>query len=113
MVQLEVADRLVAPPNGDAYGALSVFAQRAFKVTRAFVVKRGAFYPQPNVDSALVAFIRRPLPPDPVSADVISSRLTEPGGTMAEADDGTQCWDAFDQLRCCTLERQRTNPGRC
>jgi len=54
MVQLEVADRLVAPPNGEAYGALSVFAQRAFKVTRAFVVKRGAFYPQPNVDSAVV-----------------------------------------------------------
>lgn len=54
MVQLEVADRLAAPPNGDAYGALSVFAQRAFKVTRAFVVKRGAFYPQPNVDSAVV-----------------------------------------------------------
>ncbi len=54
MVQLEVADRLVAPPNSDDYGALSVFAQRAFKVTRAFVVKRGAFYPQPNVDSAVV-----------------------------------------------------------
>jgi 16S rRNA (adenine1518-N6/adenine1519-N6)-dimethyltransferase len=54
MVQLEVADRLAAPPNSDAYGALSVFAQRAFKVQRAFVVKRGAFYPQPNVDSAVV-----------------------------------------------------------
>lgn len=54
MVQLEVADRLVAPPNGEAYGALSVFVQRAFKVTRVFVVKRGAFYPQPNVDSAVV-----------------------------------------------------------
>jgi len=54
MVQLEVADRLVAPPNGEAYGALSVFAQRAFKVTRAFKVARGAFYPQPNVDSAVV-----------------------------------------------------------
>lgn len=54
MVQLEVAERLVAPPNGEAYGALSVFVQRAFKVTRVFVVKRGAFYPQPNVDSAVV-----------------------------------------------------------
>ena len=54
MVQLEVAERLIAPPDGEAYGALSVFAQRAFKVTRAFVVKRGAFYPQPNVDSAVV-----------------------------------------------------------
>ncbi len=54
LVQLEVADRLAAPPGGDAYGALSVFAQRAFRVQRAFVVRRGAFYPQPNVDSAVV-----------------------------------------------------------
>ena len=54
MVQLEVADRLAAAPDTENYGALSVFAQRAFKVTRAFVVKRGAFYPQPNVDSAVV-----------------------------------------------------------
>ena len=43
-----------AGPGGDAYGALSVFAQRAFKVGRAFVIRRGAFYPQPNVDSAVV-----------------------------------------------------------
>jgi 16S rRNA (adenine1518-N6/adenine1519-N6)-dimethyltransferase len=54
LVQLEVADRLAAQPGSDAYGALSVFAQRAFRVERAFVVRRGAFYPQPNVDSAVV-----------------------------------------------------------
>jgi len=54
LVQLEVADRLAAAPNSEAYGALSVFAQRAFKVERAFVIRRGAFYPQPNVDSAVV-----------------------------------------------------------
>jgi 16S rRNA (adenine1518-N6/adenine1519-N6)-dimethyltransferase len=54
LVQLEVADRLAAAPGSDAYGALSVFAQRAFRVARAFVVRRGAFYPQPNVDSAVV-----------------------------------------------------------
>lgn len=54
LVQLEVADRLAAAPGADAYGALSVFAQRAFRVERAFVIRRGAFYPQPNVDSAVV-----------------------------------------------------------
>jgi 16S rRNA (adenine1518-N6/adenine1519-N6)-dimethyltransferase len=54
LVQLEVADRLAAGPGAEAYGALSVFAQRAFRVQRAFVVRRGAFYPQPNVDSAVV-----------------------------------------------------------
>jgi 16S rRNA (adenine1518-N6/adenine1519-N6)-dimethyltransferase len=54
LVQLEVADRLAAAPDSDAYGALSVFTQAAFKVRRALVVRRGAFMPQPNVDSAVV-----------------------------------------------------------
>jgi 16S rRNA (adenine1518-N6/adenine1519-N6)-dimethyltransferase len=56
LVQLEVAQRLTSEADGDAYGALSVFAQAAFRVQRAFVVKRGAFVPQPNVDSAVVTF---------------------------------------------------------
>jgi 16S rRNA (adenine1518-N6/adenine1519-N6)-dimethyltransferase len=59
LVQLEVADRLAAAAGSDAYGALSVFAQRAFLVERAFVIKRGAFYPQPNVDSAVVTLVPR------------------------------------------------------
>jgi len=61
MVQLEVAERLAASAGGEAYGALTVFVQAAFEVERAFVVKRGAFYPQPNVDSAVVVLTpRRP-----------------------------------------------------
>jgi 16S rRNA (adenine1518-N6/adenine1519-N6)-dimethyltransferase len=59
LVQLEVADRLSAAAGSDAYGALSVFAQRAFEVERAFVIRRGAFYPQPNVDSAVVTLTPR------------------------------------------------------
>ena len=54
MVQLEVADRLCASPGSRSYGALSVFAQACFSVQRVSVVKRGAFYPQPNVDSAII-----------------------------------------------------------
>ncbi len=54
LVQLEVAQRLAAPANGADYGALSVFTQAAFRVTRPLVVRRGAFFPQPGVDSALV-----------------------------------------------------------
>ena len=55
LVQLEVADRLTAPPAGKDYGGLSVFVQNAFAVKREFLVRRGAFYPQPNVDSAVVS----------------------------------------------------------
>ena len=54
LLQLEVVDRLVAKPNTDDYGALSVFVQAAFAVHRALVIRRGAFYPQPEVDSAVV-----------------------------------------------------------
>jgi 16S rRNA (adenine1518-N6/adenine1519-N6)-dimethyltransferase len=58
MLQLEVAERLAAAPSGEDYGALTVFVRAAFDVRRALVVKRGAFYPQPNVDSAVVVLTR-------------------------------------------------------
>ncbi len=64
LVQLEVADRLAAAAGSDQYGALSVFAQRAFAVERAFIVRRGAFYPQPNVDSAVVTLVPRGAGPE-------------------------------------------------
>jgi 16S rRNA (adenine1518-N6/adenine1519-N6)-dimethyltransferase len=54
LVQLEVADRVVANAGDSNYGALSVFTQAAFQVERAFVVRKGAFYPQPGVDSAVI-----------------------------------------------------------
>jgi 16S rRNA (adenine1518-N6/adenine1519-N6)-dimethyltransferase len=54
LVQLEVADRLVAAPSTARYGALSVFVQARYAVRREFIVRRGAFFPQPGVDSAVV-----------------------------------------------------------
>jgi 16S rRNA (adenine1518-N6/adenine1519-N6)-dimethyltransferase len=54
LVQLEVATRLAAAPSTDDYGALSVFTQAAYDVERALIIRRGAFYPQPGVDSAVV-----------------------------------------------------------
>lgn len=55
MVQLEVADRVCARPDDDAYGALSVFAQAAFRVSRVRKVPPGAFVPPPRVHSAVIA----------------------------------------------------------
>jgi 16S rRNA (adenine1518-N6/adenine1519-N6)-dimethyltransferase len=62
LVQLEVAQRLAAAPGTSEYGALSVFSQAAFRVTRPLIVRRGAFYPQPGVDSALVVLEPHPTP---------------------------------------------------
>lgn len=59
MVQLEVAERVAATPGNKVYGALSVFVQAAFETRRAFIVKRTAFHPQPNVESAVVELVSR------------------------------------------------------
>ena len=59
MVQREVADRFFASPATKAYGAVSVLLQLAAERTGFHAVSRTVFRPQPNVDSALVAFRRR------------------------------------------------------
>jgi 16S rRNA (adenine1518-N6/adenine1519-N6)-dimethyltransferase len=64
MVQREVADRFFADPGTKAYGAVSVLIGLAAERTGFHSVSRTVFRPPPNVDSALVAFRRRPLPPD-------------------------------------------------
>ena len=64
MVQREVAARFFAAPGTKAYGAVSVLVQLAAERTGFHPVSRSVFRPPPNVDSALVAFRRRPLPPD-------------------------------------------------
>jgi 16S rRNA (adenine1518-N6/adenine1519-N6)-dimethyltransferase len=63
MVQREVADRFFAAPRTKAYGAVSVLIQLAAERTGFHPVARTVFRPQPNVDSALVAFRRRPEAP--------------------------------------------------
>lgn len=62
MVQREVADRFFAAPSTKAYGAVSVLVQLASVRTGFHPVSRTVFRPPPNVDSALVAFRRIPLP---------------------------------------------------
>lgn len=65
LVQLEVADRLTAAPDGKDYGGLTVFVQNAFTVKREFLVRRGAFYPQPQVDSAVISMVPHAAPHSP------------------------------------------------
>jgi 16S rRNA (adenine1518-N6/adenine1519-N6)-dimethyltransferase len=54
MLQDEVADRLVAQPGGSDYGVLSVMAQYAADITKAFRVSAQCFRPRPDVASAVV-----------------------------------------------------------
>ena len=54
LVQKEVAERVVASPGIKAYGALSVGVQAVCRAEKLFTVPKGAFFPVPKVDSALL-----------------------------------------------------------
>jgi len=59
MVQLEVADRIVAVPRTKDYGALSVWLQSFVVTEKLFKVSPTVFTPRPKVESAVVAFTPR------------------------------------------------------
>jgi len=54
LVQKEVADRIVAAPGSDDYGALSANVQAVATAKILFRVAPGSFLPPPKVDSAVV-----------------------------------------------------------
>ena len=54
MMQREVAERIVAPPDCKAYGILSVISQAYADVKILLHIPRTVFQPQPKVDSSLV-----------------------------------------------------------
>ena len=57
MFQREVAERIIAKPNDDAYGRLSVLVQLVADAKILFNVPRTAFTPAPKVMSAVVQII--------------------------------------------------------
>ncbi|WP_445339452.1 16S rRNA (adenine(1518)-N(6)/adenine(1519)-N(6))-dimethyltransferase RsmA [Bifidobacterium sp. ESL0825] len=58
MVQKEVADRLTAGPGSKVYGAPSLKLAWYGRAAQAGRIGRHVFWPAPNVDSALVSFVR-------------------------------------------------------
>lgn len=82
MLQLEVAQRLAAAPQNDAYGGrsygrscgrsygrsygrLSVVAQAVANITLPLIVKPGSFVPAPSVNSAVVRLVPKSILPEP------------------------------------------------
>lgn len=53
-VQAEVADRLTASPGNKDYGPVSVFVQAMARAERIARVPPSAFWPEPQVDSAML-----------------------------------------------------------
>jgi 16S rRNA (adenine1518-N6/adenine1519-N6)-dimethyltransferase len=64
MFQKEVAERIVAPVNGEAYGRLAVLAQWRSTAKIAMTVHRSAFTPPPKVMSAVVHIVPAEEPED-------------------------------------------------
>ncbi len=65
MFQLEVAERIAAAPDTEAYGRLAVLAQWVCETEFLMRIPREAFTPPPKVISAVVGFVPRPVQPDP------------------------------------------------
>ncbi len=60
MVQKEMADRIVAPPGGKDYGAMSVMIQAFADASMVTRVSAGSFVPAPKVESAVVRIVPTP-----------------------------------------------------
>ena len=71
MFQKEVADRITAPTNGEAYGRLAVIAQATSEAKMVMEVPARAFTPPPKVDSAVVRLTPRPDRPSPARLDAL------------------------------------------
>jgi 16S rRNA (adenine1518-N6/adenine1519-N6)-dimethyltransferase len=59
-VQKEVAERMAAGPGSKDYGSLGIFLGATGNVETLRILKPSVFWPAPQVDSALVRFVRDP-----------------------------------------------------
>src|SRR6478735_8293002 len=62
MFQREVAERIVAKENDEAYGRLAVLANWRAETRILFDISPAAFVPQPKVTSSVVRLVPRPAP---------------------------------------------------
>jgi 16S rRNA (adenine1518-N6/adenine1519-N6)-dimethyltransferase len=60
MLQLEVAERLIAPVGTGDYGVLAILTRLHADITRVLALPPGAFRPMPKVRSAVVRLAFRP-----------------------------------------------------
>lgn len=56
MLQKEVGERLLAPPDCKEYGVMTVLCRLVFDIEKVFLVKPSSFRPIPKVDSIVLRF---------------------------------------------------------
>jgi 16S rRNA (adenine1518-N6/adenine1519-N6)-dimethyltransferase len=62
LVQKEAAQRLVAQPGQEGYGAFTILTRARWDVSTGLAVRAGSFYPRPEVDSQLIVLERPEVP---------------------------------------------------
>ncbi len=75
MVQREMADRIVAKPDTEAFGAMTVMIQMFADVSMVAKVSAGSFVPPPKVDSAVVKIVPLPAPREPIGDEAHFGRV--------------------------------------
>lgn len=98
LLQREVVARLVARPGTADYGALTVFVQSVYVPRRVFSISRGAFFPPPKVDSAVVELVAHSTPESQLLApfpDLVRRAFAQRRKTLRNAWRGVAgCSDA-------------------
>ena len=90
MLQLEMAQRVVAAADTPEYGAMSVMVQMAADARIAFRVPAGAFYPAPRVASAVLVLeplsaTRSPVTDDGWFSQVVHAAIGQRRKTLRNA----------------------------
>ncbi len=62
MLQKELVERIVSPPDNKVYGRLSVMLQTFCEVEKLMEIPPSAFIPKPKVDSAIIRIVPKPKP---------------------------------------------------
>lgn len=77
LLQKEVAERLIAEPGTRDYGILTALLGVSATVRILFEIPGRAFYPKPDVTSALVKIVFPEIPPAPVKDGRLLTRLVK------------------------------------
>lgn len=115
MLQKEVGDRLVAPPDCSAYGVTTVLLGLWFDISRAFAVHPGSFHPSPKVDSVVLSFIPLAVPRADVGSEdmfraVVKSAFSMRRKTLSnclKSAEFAKLLDCAELLEACGIDGRR------
>jgi 16S rRNA (adenine1518-N6/adenine1519-N6)-dimethyltransferase len=115
MLQEEVGQRLVAPVGSENYGVLTIAAQLHGDVDIVHRVPASCFLPRPKVDSCIVRFRCRPIPPDidgPFLMKVVRAAFGQRRKTLRNALTGSGAFGAPKEEVLRAMDETEIDPGR-